>query len=1055
MGSVKLLKASAGSGKTYQLAYEYVRSVIDEPWQYRHILAVTFTNKATEEMKRRIVAEINDLAQSRTTGYLGKLIDDLRLTPDEIRDRAVAARTRILHDYSHFSVLTIDKFFQRLIRSFIHELGIDLNFNLELQTGTLLSVAADQLIDELSLNESLKKWVAGFVEEKIGENRRWEIKSELTQLGREVFREEYRRSDAASVSKEELAKIVSGASAEASKIINSLRTIAQQALEIIDSNNLWISDFPYGKAGFMNFFMKYAEGVITEPGSRVEAALASDEKWYSKTSPRKADIQSIVPTLRPLLQQLADGYARHHRFLNSVELLRANYRNFALLTDLSQKIEAICASEGILPISETNNILHKLIAGNDTPFIFEKAGNQFNRFMIDEFQDTSAMQWENFIPLLQNAVSQNEGSPVLLVGDIKQSIYRWRGGDWRILAGEIEREFGTLVTLDLNTNYRSLGNIVAFNNNIVERCVTADNERLDTELETAAKSGLIGQNLYRELAGTLHSAYLNHAQKSVKGDGKGYVNITVYGKNDDEGEKAVPPVISRIEEIQARGYRPGDIAILVRAGADGIAVANMLLDHKQANPRSPYSYDVVTQEALLVNSSPVVGFVLACFRLAVSPGQNVQQAIYNKYFGRPLDTVLPENEEAALSQLRLMAPEEAFESLVMRFGLNDSQSDIAYLQAFHEQLLSFSSSSISDIQLFVRWWEENGGAISVNIPQNDSAITISTIHKAKGLQYKVVIIPFCNWGLNPHSRSIVWADGSRAAEGLAAIPVGFGEKLKNSHMAEDYYRELVMSHVDNTNIFYVAVTRAEEELHIMMPTDLKPKEDKINTLVLNSLVADKETVHVGGMDGRISQADSGMVYEFGQKLHHVATGEVEKPKLYSSFGSYAIENRLRLRTGSERYFPDESTPPALSPRNYGILMHRAFESARNNEDINAAIAEMVASAQLSPDEAQSLREKIGQAFSNPLVRSWFDGSWEIVRNESDIIVPGFSATRRPDRVMVSGNRAVIVDYKFGLNRPAYHVRQIRDYGELLYRMGHTDIEGYVWYVSLDDIEKVI
>ncbi len=774
MGSVKLLKASAGSGKTYQLAYEYVRSVVAEPWQYRHILAVTFTNKATEEMKRRIVAEINDLAQGRTTGYLSKLIEDLDLTPDEIRRRASEARGRILHDYSHFSVLTIDKFFQRLIRSFIRELGIDLNFNLELQTGTLLSTAADRLIDEISLDEQLKKWVAGFIEEKIGENRRWEIKSELTGLGREVFREEYRRSDAARVSKDELAKIVSDASAEAVRIVNTLRTTAQQALEIIDSNNLWISDFPYNKGGFANFFVKYAEGVIAEPGSRVEGALASDDKWYSKSSPRRADIQALIPTLRPMLQQLADGYARHHRFLNSIELLRGNYRNFALLTDLAQKIEAICAADSILPISETNAILHRLIAGNDTPFIFEKAGNHFNRFMIDEFQDTSAMQWENFIPLLQNAVSQSDGSPVLLVGDVKQSIYRWRGGDWRILAGEIEREFGALLTLDLNTNYRSLGNIVAFNNDIIERCITTDNERLNTELDEAEASSLIGRELHGELSGMLRTAYLNHAQKSVKGDGEGYVNITVYER--DEDDKAVPPVIARVEELQARGYRPGDIAILVRAGADGIAVANMLLDHKQANPGSQWSYDVVTQEALLINSSPAIGFVLACFRLASAPKQTIQLAIYNKWLSRPLDTQLSDDEAAFLTRLRLMAPEEAFESLVMRFGLNDSQSDIAYLQAFHEQLLSFSSNSISDIQLFVRWWEENGGGLSVNIPRNDDAITISTIHKAKGLQYKVVIIPYLNWSLNPHSRTVIWADGSRAADGLGAIPVGWGEK---------------------------------------------------------------------------------------------------------------------------------------------------------------------------------------------------------------------------------------------------------------------------------------
>lgn len=1054
MGSVKLLKASAGSGKTYRLAYEYIRIVIDDPWQYRHILAVTFTNKATEEMKRRIVAEINELAVGHETDYLALLIKDLGLTAAEIKSRARTARTRILHDYSHFSVLTIDKFFQRLIRSFIKELGIDLNFNLELQTGTLLSTAADNLLDEISLNEPLKKWMTGFVEERIEENRRWEIKSELIRLGHQVFREEYHRSGAVRVSRDELEKIVSEASFKASEIINLLRSTAKQALEIIADNDLTISDFPYKDKGFANFFVKYANGDIAEPGSRVMEALESDDKWYGKSSARRADIEAVIPAIRPLLEQLAEGYDRHHRFLNSVELLRANYRNFALLTNLLQKIEEICAAENILPISETNNILNKLILGNDTPFIFEKAGNHFNYFMIDEFQDTSSMQWENFIPLLKNAVSQHEASPVLLVGDVKQSIYRWRGGDWRILAGGIGNKFDETETLDLNTNYRSFSNIVAFNNEIVESCIVADNDRLNFELDAAMENGLIGNDLQSQLSDMLCDAYKNHAQKSVKGNGKGYINITVYEKEDGDASTAIPPIISRIEELQSRGYSAGDIAVLVRTGADGVRIADMLLAHKQANPNSPYSYDVVTQEALLINSSSAVSFVLACFRLSVSSVSALQRVVYNRFSGRPFESDIPGDELDFLTRLRLMPPEEAFEAVVMRFGLNKCQNDVAYLQAFHEQLLAFTRNSVSDIQLFIDWWDENGGNVSVNIPKSDSAITISTIHKSKGLEYKVVIIPYCNWELNPRGRTIVWADGGLIADGLGAIPVGFNEKMRNSLIASDYYRELVMSHIDNMNIFYVAVTRAEEELHIMMPADAKPRNDKINTLILNSLSVDNDRVGIGRMEGVVAQEKGNMVYEFGERIS-VETVSHKSQKFYSAFGSYPIADRLVLKMDSMRYYPDGQNDAILSPRDYGILMHRVFEAATGSDDINRTIVDMTASGLLTADEAQQLENKVKQAFKNPFVRSWFDGSWDVVRNENDIIMPGGAKTRRPDRVMTKNGHAVIVDYKFGLNRSAANARQIREYADALRLMGYHDISGFIWYVSLDDIEQIL
>ena len=465
MGNIKILKASAGSGKTYQLAYAYIRNVIRDPGRYRHILAVTFTNKATEEMKQRIISEINRLACGAPDGYLPELVRDLELPPDTIRRRAREARTRILHDYSHFTIVTIDKFFQRIIRSFIKELGIDINFNLELQTDPLLDTAADRLIEAIATDDKLRKWIVRFAEEQIDRNGKWDVRSEIVALGRELFREQYKTLQSEPVTPEKLTAVVGEAIARSRAVKDEMRRTASEALAVIADAGLRPEDFAYGRQGCTGYLTRINNGEIVPYGKRVQDALGSDDKWVSAKSPHRAKILSLVPQLRGLFGRLCETFDRNFRFLNTTRLLQTNYRSFALLNNLNEKIAEVCAEQHLIPISETNSIINKLIAGNDTPFIYEKTGNTFSHFMIDEFQDTSSQQWQNFVPLLENAVAQQDEFPVLLVGDVKQSIYRWRGGDWQILGRKVREAFGQIAEQTLDTNYRSSGTIVAFNNN--------------------------------------------------------------------------------------------------------------------------------------------------------------------------------------------------------------------------------------------------------------------------------------------------------------------------------------------------------------------------------------------------------------------------------------------------------------------------------------------------------------------------------------------------------------------------------------------------------------
>lgn len=1044
----RILNAGAGSGKTYQLAYKYVRDVIGEPGRYRHILAVTFTNKATEEMKTRILERIHELASGAASPYLEALCRELSLDACTVRSRAQAVRSAILHDYSHFTVLTIDKFFQRILRAFIRELGIAPDYNTEIETDAVVGRSADLLVDEIAVDAELRRWLMAFVQERIEEGRRWDIREGVLALSGELFKERNRPALGAGCSKEELSRIVGRAAAETKKSQDQMRRLAAEAVARIARSGLSSADFPYKGSGFAAYFYKTAQEVFEPYGARVRDACGKESAWGKAGSP----VQALRTELQPLLQEMCTIYDRNARFWNTTALLRENYRSFALLADLYAKMQAICNEENMMLLSETKYILSAFIGRNDAPFIYEKAGTRFDRFMIDEFQDTSAREWENFLPLLQNAMAQSEETSVLLVGDIKQSIYRWRGGDWRILHTAAREALGAEGTevVQLRENYRSLPAIVDFNNRIVGGVAAADNARLNAELLAAAESGRLSPADKAALTDTLAAAYADHAQTvGRKSDRKGYVRVAAF---TDE-----PPVVDCIKEILDRGFRPKDILILVRSNSEGAKVAETLLAFKRTNDDPRYRFDVMTQEALLVGRAPVCAFVAAALRLAVKPADPMSEAVYNGYLGRPYDAPLPEEESEFCRGIRLLPPEEAFERIVMRHRLHERKSENAYLQAIHEAIIRFSARKAADIPLFLKWWDETGSGQSLSVEQSETTVGIMTIHKAKGLQNKAVILPYCSWPLDPDAskQPVVWGEAqTEATDGLGRFPVKYKRYMAESHFSTEYFRELVYTNVDNINLLYVALTRAEEALYIYIPQQARNR-NHVGSLLAGCIAANGSECEVDGLRGSCTFAEAGAVYEFGE-----ATGpalqraETRKTEHIVLEGYATAQPVLRLRLPSQRYFEEEETA-RLAPRNLGILLHKAFENAATEADIYGAIGEMQANAQLSQAEAAALRDAVSRALEDERAREWFGGGWDAVHNEREIVVPHDSRLRRPDRVMTRGRRAVVVDYKFGERDPERYRRQLREYAALLRGMGYDRTEGYLWYVKLGTIEKVV
>lgn len=1056
----KILSASAGSGKTYRLAYKFVYDTIkyfyEKPYMYRAILAVTFTNKATEEMKSRILKNINDLIECPAhSDYMHDLQQELGLSEAEIIKRATGIQSRILHDYSRFTILTIDKFFQRILRAFIKELGIDINYNIELETSSILSRSTDALIEEISSDQELQKWITEFTRESIDENDQWDIRSNMQSLGNELFNDQSRQIIERPVSREQLRNIVDEMDNSMTTIYGELQKEGERAMQIITDAGLTVNDFTGKSRSFAQHFMRIANGEFKAPSATVRNKAEDESGWSSNST-----AQSLAPILRPILSKICEIYDRGQSLINTTQLIKARYRSYALLQDIYRKVCEQCNEEGIMLLSETKYILSRFLVDNDAPFIYEKVGNRFERFMIDEFQDTSEKEWNNFVPLLKNAMAQEEGTSVFIVGDIKQSIYRWRGGDWRILAHNVENDLGKDNTSYeiMDDNWRSLRQIVQFNNMAIDKVVKADNLILNNTLDNALEIGNISPECHNELYNTVQNAYANHMQKPRKHSVRdGYVCIDYY--------KEEPTIIEYIESAISRGYKYNDIMILCRQNEEVATAAAILLDYKL---RTGKQFNIMTQDSLVLKNAPICQFIIAVMRISQDANDTISRAIVNNYLDRDIDQSLSEQETIMMSDISQCTPEQAFEQIVEHYSLNKKIGDIAYMQALHEQIISFCASKIADIQLFLSAWDEKGQDKALTVEKSDNTIELLSIHKAKGLEKPIIIIPYCGWKLRP-SNGIVWAGPDTTNDRLhefGNFPIPYSAKMENSAFSDEYYREKVYSHVDAINMLYVALTRASEELYIMVPHKRDPNH--VGTLLWNAVI-DKAYPRIEALSG---DDFIPMRAEYGAQTYKEKAQKDNKCQdcnktsycrkkssqenktqtiILNEYPTYPLHNSLKLPT--QRYFEDDATNKT-NQRDIGILMHGILCESTDMNDIRQKIDEAITAGRINDTQAMELKATIEREFCRKQVREWFSDEWQEIRNENDIICDGIVGTRRPDRVMIRGDKAVVIDYKFGIEKYKSHRDQIRRYAELLGQMGYSNIEGYIWYLTLGEIIKI-
>ncbi|MFM8741574.1 MAG: UvrD-helicase domain-containing protein, partial [Cytophagales bacterium] len=689
-----IYRSSAGSGKTRVLAREYIQLALRYPDYFKYILAMTFTNKSTQEMKDRILHYLHDFANDKSQDLAIEIIEQLeqkgfKLPPAEFKQKSTEILSLLLHRYSEFSISTIDAFFQRVIRSFTRETGLLGNFRLEVENDLVLEKVVSLLMDELSHDDQLRKWVLDFSEEKLEEGENWDIRKLLLDFASLIKDESFKKIE------EEVLRVTADKDFFKSfrkKLNDSIYPFEKHVEQKVDQflsefkeKGLTHDEFKNKSRGSVFSYINKLKKEIELPSAFVRGALEEVEEWPHPKSPHHSLIlQTARARWQPQLSELVEYIEQNFRSYQSAKAAVKNLYSFGLLADIIRIQKKYLSDENLLLLSDAPKFLNVLMREQDTSFIYEKVGSFYRHYLIDEFQDTSGLQWGNLLPLVQNGIAQNYKS--LIVGDIKQSIYRWRGGDLSILQQKVKNDVKELqtVTHTLNTNYRSDANIVKFNNSV---------------FKTAAE--LVSKQTGDEFP---KQAYQDAEQQPYKNPAQGYVNIQFLNAKAEEksfSETALDRLPKLFEDLQSQGVNVQDIAFLVRDNKDGQKIAARFIEHKATADTSKFKYDVVSNESLMLYRAPCIVVLINALRVIADPNDLIARANlayeYQKIW--PTQTLIDLNEIFADSKtksfsnwtpasfihhrdyLSALSLFEMVENLIHLFNLGQLPDEVIYIQS--------------------------------------------------------------------------------------------------------------------------------------------------------------------------------------------------------------------------------------------------------------------------------------------------------------------------------------------------------------------------------------
>ena len=1135
--SLTVYKASAGSGKTFTLAVEYIRLLIVDPSNYKSILAVTFTKKATEEMKTRILSQLYGIWKGlpKSDDYLEAIV--ARLSESGItcilqeeqrqgyackdirsatRRRAGVALSAILHDYNRFNVETIDSFFQRVMRNLARELGLMANMRISLDRELTVNLAVDEMIDELDSGSPIMQWIMSYIREQMEQDKAWNVTGGIKDFGLTIFEDFYKQhtkelercyddADFFIKYKATIRKVMSTA-------IESMKKRAADFYAAVERAGLDESQFSKRSGGVFGYIDKLARGEISNNRCRNKTLLnlmeSSEGGWVNKSNKRREEVLDVVEgTLIGMLRKTEEERLHQWKLYHSAEATLEHLDKLRLLGSIEAKVRQLNAETGTFLLCDTQSLLKELIGNNDAPFIYEKTGSHLKYIMIDEFQDTSTTQWHNFKVLLNDTMSHSTDGNII-VGDVKQSIYRWRSGDWRLL-NNIRSEIPTLDEDDvksLDTNYRSEPAIVNFNSTFF---------RLARELTLQEEEEVVATN--RDMVRQIATAYDDVVQKVKDATGvgpyecrSGSVIITLLPtdkdirkaqqkceelrtNNEESGAtggsydgRMLDAIASRVEMLLAEGTPQSAITILVRKNRHIPGIAKHLM------ALSP-DISVVSDEAFRLDASLAVRALIQAMTVLITPGEILPRAelakSYERVIGRtrqdqagPGRTIpIAEQLDELRGELLDMPLSDLVERLYRLLHLELLPDETAYVCAFNDAVRAFVDEHFSDVGSLLEAWKTD--ICKKTIPGDSvDGIRIMSIHKSKGLEFDHVIVPYCDWNLQPtqYNPTTMWLSPKEEPfSELPLVPVIYKRDLPDTIYADDYYEEHIQLAVDNLNLLYVAFTRAKRNLYVIGKRNASDSRSFLIEKLLPSLQRELKGPGATGVGpytiadqpSSDTPPDEPLTFEYGvfsptkdTGSHDTAgsgnvflteAGDVEvKIETFDTSVEFRQSNESRRFTGGD---DDDDSDARTLYINKGSILHNIFARIRTIDDIPYIIKEMQTDGLLYTDDitAEEVEKHIERGMANEQVRNWFSPHWRLF-NECSIIYEddeGHVQKRRPDRVITDGQQTIVIDFKFARQREE-HKEQVREYMLLLRDMGYPDVSGYLWYGYTNKIEEV-
>ena len=1063
---IRIMKASAGSGKTFNLAKTYISLLLtdEERYSYRHILAVTFTNKATDEMKSRILKELHLLAVSpKDSPYYDELVPMFD-SEDGLRRRAETVLCDILHDYGAFAVSTIDRFFQQTLKAFSREIGQFATYQVELDRESLVSESVDRVLDSLSEdNKDLLEWLTQSVMDDLEKGKRYNLENNLKTVAMTLKSDEHRAAveeygidEEKEYSKENLARMKKALSGVMTSFVNEVREAAKAFVGAAGEEGLANEDF--SRKCFNSIYVCAVSDPRDEPAYPSATIFRNSEdfsKWF-----RKADLKrfaSVEGRLMPLLQRYCGIFTEKYEVYATAFKISLILNELGIAGDLDREFRALMKEKNVLSLDDSNVILRNIIDGTDAPFIYEKLGVRFEHFLLDEFQDTSRIQWDNFRPLIENSVAQ--GKENLLVGDVKQSIYRWRGSDWRMMAREVQGEFTRCEVETLDSNYRSLRNIVEFNNGFFEYA-----------------SLILDGMSCEESDFKVHDIYSDAGQLVKSKDGSdGSVEVVFCDKDGEMQE-----ILDAVNKVHEAGARYGEITVLVRSNKHGSDVAMFLMDN---------GVSVISDDSLHLKSSAVARQVVS---LLSSVGN--EDDTIGSFLAGELDINVAELSCLSLSDL--------CEQLLRILKNRDPElfeSETQYAQALMDFVQDYVAVNGNAIDGFLKAWQEADPKISS--PSDPESVRVMTIHKSKGLEFQHVIFPFAEEiGLFRSEKH--WTRPSVEGTELDGIADGvYNVSLRkpsneDSLFREGSQREMQFQFVDNINTFYVALTRPVKGLTVIASYPPEKIADAVvpaasvkSVASTGSATAKTNPAHpaaelveatalpCGFSD--FSQILYAYLYGYGEALGY-AMEEAEDKIVFSKGGMFdysALERKADTISELIPGYPSYPLNPSLEDedsdvRERGRLKFSAdsidffCDEARSDARLNGTVLHGILSGVIVPSdlpdavrnafEAGEIDAGQEEEYLNILAQriaahpEWFPADGTEVLNETELIDTD-GESYRPDRVLVKDGKVTVIDYKFGESNRRYR-RQVARYADIYRRMGYSEITPIIWYVLADEVE---